>query len=140
MKADVRWIHQHCVEHGFKAESISGDRSQSQRESTLRKFRDGAVTMVIATDVAARGLDILGVHRVINYDFPLEFPDYIHRIGRTGRAGATGSSDTLFTAGDKLHAKELVRVMTDAGQHLPPALTSMTSQRIAFSDDDDEDE
>jgi len=128
------------VAHAWAAVSIHGDKDQWERQKALERFTKGQVKVIVATDVAARGLDILGVHRVINYDFPLEFPDYIHRIGRTGRAGATGSSDTLFTAGDKLHAKELVRVMTDAGQHLPPALTSMTSQRIAFSDDDDEDE
>ena len=132
MKAEVKRIHTHCSQAGFSVDSISGDRSQSQRESTLRKFRAGSVSMLIATDVAARGLDILGVERVINYDFPLEFADYIHRIGRTGRAGARGSSDTLFVPGDKLHAKELVRVMKDAGQVLPAALTKLTSQRIVF--------
>ena len=132
MKRDVKWDQEHCASNGLSAESISGDRNQSQREATLAKFRSGRITMLIATDVAARGLDIAGVKRVINYNFPLEFADYIHRIGRTGRAGATGAADTLFTDGDKLHAKELVRVLKDAGQAVPAGLNRLTSQRIVF--------
>jgi superfamily II DNA/RNA helicase len=114
---------------------LSGDRSQSQRESTIRKFKEGSVTVVIATDVAARGLDIKGIERVINYELPGEdFQDYVHRIGRTGRANATGEADSLFTEGDKLHAKELIRILSEAGQTVPPALAKFTSQRVVFDD------
>ena len=83
MKANVAWIHKHCAKNGFQADSISGGRSQSQRESTLRKFRAGSVSILIATDVAARGLDIPGVYRVINYDFPLEFPGALLKLMAT---------------------------------------------------------
>ena len=97
----------------------------------LRKFRAGAVTMVVATDVAARGLDITGIERVINYDYPPGeggSEDYIHRIGRTGRAGTSGVADTLFTKADGKHAKELVRILTDAGQRASPELQAMASR------------
>lgn len=124
-KRDVNWIAQHCWELlGDCVDTISGDRSQKERESVIQRFRAGSVTMVIATDVAARGLDINGIERVINYDFPGP-DDYIHRIGRTGRAGSTGIANSLFTSGDRKHARELVRILKDAGQVVPPALTQM---------------
>jgi ATP-dependent RNA helicase DDX5/DBP2 len=88
---------------------------------------------VIATDVAARGLDIKGIERVINYELPADdFQDYVHRIGRTGRASATGEADSLFTEADKLNAKELIRILTEAGQTVPPALAKLTPQRVVF--------
>ena len=125
-KRDVNMIGQHCWEtFGECVDTISGDRSQKERERTIAAFRDGQVTMVVATDVAARGLDINGIHQVINYDFPGP-DDYIHRIGRTGRAGAKGVADTLFVRGDAKHARELARILSDAGQLVPPALASMT--------------
>ena len=77
---------------------------------------------MIATDVAARGLDIPNVEYVINYTFPLTIEDYIHRIGRTGRAGKTGVSHTLFTSFDKPKAGELVNVLREANQQVPDEL------------------
>ena len=74
---------------------------------------------MIATDVAARGLDITGVDRIINYDFPHKVLDYIHRIGRTGRGGAAGAADTLFTPQDARHATDLVRVLKEV-RHVTP--------------------
>lgn len=121
MKFTVKKLTEYCQSRGMSAESMSGDRSQSQRESTVRKFKDGRVTVVIATDVAARGLDIKGIERVINYELPLtDFQDYVHRIGRTGRAGATGEADSLFTESDKKYSTELIRIMKEAGQVVPP--------------------
>jgi len=136
-KVDVKWITKFCRDNGFDVDSISGDHLQSKRESVLRRFREGSLTMVIATDVCGRGLDIDGIDRVINYDFPGP-DDYIHRIGRTGRAGATGIADSLFTQHDKLHATELIRIMKDAGQVIPAALQRMSSQSVTFDDSDDE--
>jgi len=136
-KVDVKWICNHCRDNGFSVDSISGDRSQGQRERVIGSFRDGSLTMVIATDVCGRGLDIEGIERVINYDFPGP-DDYIHRIGRTGRAGATAIADSFFTDHDKLHAKELIRILTDAGQDVPAALASFTSKSTTFADSDDE--
>ena len=76
--------------HGFEAEAIHGNRSQPQRERTLTKFKKGTLPILVATDVAARGVDVKDVTLVINMDLPNEAEAYVHRIGRTGRAGATG--------------------------------------------------
>lgn len=73
--------------------AIHGDISQSQRTAAVEKFKSGEVPLLIATDVAARGLDIPDVEAVINYSFPLTTEDYVHRIGRTGRAGKTGEAE-----------------------------------------------
>jgi len=75
---------------GFKAQAIHGNKNQNQRQRALDGFRAGKVRILVATDVAARGIDVDGVSHVINYDLPLEAESYVHRIGRTGRAGATG--------------------------------------------------
>ena len=82
---------------GYDADAIHGDLSQSQRERVLRAFRDGAVNLLVATDVAARGLDIPDVTHVINYDIPEDSDAYVHRIGRTGRMGRKGEAITLVT-------------------------------------------
>ncbi len=83
-------------ERGFKADALHGDKSQSQRERALRQFEKDELKVLVATDVAARGLDIKGVTHVINYDVPETYEDYIHRIGRTGRAGQTGNALTFI--------------------------------------------
>jgi ATP-dependent RNA helicase RhlE len=77
---------------GFKAGSIHGNKSQGQRERTLKEFRDGTLDVLVATDVAARGIDIAGVRHVYNYDMPNVPENYVHRIGRTARAGAEGTA------------------------------------------------
>ncbi|MBR2836297.1 MAG: DEAD/DEAH box helicase, partial [Coriobacteriales bacterium] len=82
---------------GFSAEAIHGDRSQAQRSRALRNFREGNVGVIVATDVLARGIDVSDVDHVINYDVPTDPEDYIHRIGRTGRAGEEGYAVTLLT-------------------------------------------
>jgi superfamily II DNA/RNA helicase len=83
-------------QHGFKAESIHGNKNHSKRQLALRQFKDNAVQILVATDVAARGLDIAGVSHVINYDIPATYDDYVHRIGRTGRAGKKGKALTFI--------------------------------------------
>jgi ATP-dependent RNA helicase RhlE len=83
------------VERGFKAESIHGDKQQSRRQKALGLFKEGQVQVLVATDVAARGLDISGVSHVINFDIPATYEDYVHRIGRTGRAGKKGKALTF---------------------------------------------
>lgn len=112
-----------------KSNRIHGDRSQSQRETALRAFKSGKTNILVATDVAARGIDIDSVSHVINYDIPEAPEDYVHRIGRTGRAGNTGNSITLFTiaeehsmkAIEKLTGEKLERIhLPDFGGHVMP--------------------
>ncbi len=107
--------------------SIHGDKTQDARTRALNSFKDGSCPLLVATDVAARGLDIPNVEVVINYTFPLTIEDYVHRIGRTGRAGKTGLSFTFFQPSDKSHAGELQQVMKQAGQEVPEELMKFGS-------------
>ncbi|KAI2501102.1 DEAD box helicase-like protein [Fragilaria crotonensis] len=112
---------------GWKCCSIHGNKSQPARTEALASFKDGSCPLMIATDVAARGLDIPNVEMVINFTFPLTIEDYVHRIGRTGRAGKTGISYTFFQPGDKSHAGELQQIMKQAGQEIPQELLNFGS-------------
>src|SRR5436190_5697617 len=94
-----------------KSNRIHGDRSQSQREAALRSFKAGKTTVLVATDVAARGIDIDSVSHVINYDVPEVPEDYVHRIGRTGRAGNKGRAITLFTTAEE-HSMRAIEKLT----------------------------
>jgi ATP-dependent RNA helicase RhlE len=93
-----------------KVDRIHADRSQSQRESALRGFRDGRTRVLVATDIAARGLDVDLVSHVINYDVPSAPEDYVHRIGRTGRAGNAGKAITIVTSADELSMRAIERL------------------------------
>jgi ATP-dependent RNA helicase DBP3 len=107
--------------------SIHGNKSQDGRTRALESFKEGSCPLMVATDVAARGLDIPNVEVVINYTFPLTIEDYVHRIGRTGRAGKKGVSYTFFQPSDKSHAGELQQVMKQAGQDVPEELMKFGS-------------
>ena len=107
---------------GFKVAGIHGDMSQRDRLASLEAFKTGTVSLLVATDVAARGLDIPNVKAVINVTFPLTSEDYVHRIGRTGRAGSDGLSITLFTEHDKALSGSLINVLRAANQEVPQAL------------------
>jgi ATP-dependent RNA helicase DeaD len=96
MMVDI--IEKRLLSYGYPAASIHGDMTQSRREKVIKDFRSGKVMILIATDVAARGLDIEGVTHVINYDIPEDPEVYVHRIGRTGRAGKEGIAITFITA------------------------------------------
>ncbi len=95
-KRRVDTLHMYLRKSGIASDSIHGDKSQSQRSRSILKFKMDQIKVLIATDVAARGLDISGVTHVINYDLPQSFEDYVHRIGRTGRAGKSGKALTFF--------------------------------------------
>ncbi|KAL3469469.1 P-loop containing nucleoside triphosphate hydrolase protein [Aspergillus californicus] len=112
---------------GFKVAGIHGDLSQQERFRSLEAFKSGAATVLVATDVAARGLDIPHVKLVINVTFPLTVEDYVHRIGRTGRAGATGHAITLFTENDKALSGGLINVLKAAKQEVPEDLLKFGS-------------
>ena len=110
---------------GFAATSIHGDKSQPERDFVLTDFRTGKSSVLIATDVAARGLDVEDVKYVINYDYPNSSEDYIHRIGRTGRCQQSGTAYTFFTPANARQARELVGVLEEAGQKPSAALLEM---------------
>ncbi|XP_055613950.1 uncharacterized protein LOC129760337 isoform X2 [Uranotaenia lowii] len=107
---------------GQDSVGMHGDKSQSERERALNRFRNARSCILVATDVAARGLDVDGIKVVINYDYPQQTEDYVHRIGRTGRSNATGEAYTFFTPNERKQAKELVAILEEAKQEVPPEL------------------
>nr|XP_006213079.1 DEAD box protein 53 [Vicugna pacos] len=113
-----------CI-HGIPVQSLHGDREQSDRERALEDFRSGEVKILIATDLASRGLDVNDVTHVYNYDFPRNIEEYVHRVGRTGRAGKTGISITLMTQDDRKVAGELIKILQRANQSVPKDLVTM---------------
>ncbi|HLS52103.1 MAG TPA: DEAD/DEAH box helicase [Burkholderiaceae bacterium] len=96
---------------GVRAQSIHGDKSQPERMRALEQFKAGELEVLVATDVAARGLDIAGVPCVINYDLPFNAEDYVHRIGRTGRAGASGEAIAFFTPDEERYLFEIEKLI-----------------------------
>ncbi|KAL7595797.1 hypothetical protein Lser_V15G28698 [Lactuca serriola] len=114
--------------NGFPATTIHGDRSQPEREQALRSFKSGKTPILVATDVAARGLDIPDVSHVVNFDLPNDIDDYVHRIGRTGRAGKTGLATAFFSDNNTSIAKSLADLMQEANQEVPAWLTRYASR------------
>jgi len=110
-KRDVVIVHNSLVRHGFDAAALHGDMDQHQRMATLEAFRNGEVALLVASDVAARGLDIPDVSHIINFDVPGQPEDYVHRIGRTGRAGREGVAAMLVTPSDFKAVKAITRLV-----------------------------
>ncbi len=106
-KRDVGILHRSLARHGFNSGELHGDMDQRQRTMTLDGFRSGQIALLVASDVAARGLDIPEVSHVFNFDVPVHAEDYIHRIGRTGRAGREGCASTLVTPKDMAALREI---------------------------------
>jgi ATP-dependent RNA helicase DBP3 len=121
-KKEAARVEQMLARRGWAAAAVHGDAPQAARARAVDAFRSGEAPLLVATDVAARGLDIPDVEVVLNYSFPLTIEDYVHRIGRTGRAGKAGAAHTFFSVGDKPRAGELVGVLKGAGQPVPAAL------------------
>lgn len=110
---------------GIKVASIHGDKSQRDRDRVLDSFRKGYIHVMVATDVAARGLDVKDIKFVFNYDMPNNLEDYIHRIGRTGRAGAVGTAYSFFTNKNSRMAGDLVKILQEANQEVCQDLMSL---------------
>ncbi|XP_018568758.1 DEAD-box ATP-dependent RNA helicase 20 isoform X2 [Anoplophora glabripennis] len=110
---------------GFAAICIHGDKSQPERDYVLSEFRNGKFSILVATDVAARGLDVEDVKYVINYDYPNSSEDYVHRIGRTGRCQQAGTAYAFFTSNNQRQAKDLIAVLEEAGQTVTPQLQEL---------------
>lgn len=111
-KKDISELFRSLVRHDFNVGALHGDMDQRSRMSMLANFKDDKITLLVASDVAARGLDIPDVSHVINYDVPTHAEDYVHRIGRTGRAGKSGKAFTIVTAADKKYI-EAIEKMSD---------------------------
>ncbi|KAL6110257.1 ddx5 [Pungitius sinensis] len=114
---------------GWPAMGIHGDKSQQERDWVLNEFRYGKAPILIATDVASRGLDVEDVKFVINYDYPNSSEDYIHRIGRTARSQKTGTAYTFFTPNNMKQASDLISVLREANQAINPKLIQMADDR-----------
>jgi len=127
-KRDTDSLARYLFNQGFAATGIHGDRAQREREAALRSFKMGKITVLVATDVAARGLDIDDVCHVINYDLPANIDSYVHRIGRTGRAGNLGRATSFFTDDNKGISKSLVKVLREANQIVPDWLERFASE------------
>ncbi|HEY0917925.1 DEAD/DEAH box helicase [Devosia sp.] len=137
-KRDVATLARSLQRHGFRAGALHGDMDQKSRMETLDAFKSDKLTLLVASDVAARGLDIPAVSHVFNFDAPTHAEDYVHRIGRTGRAGRAGTSITLATPADgkyidaivKLIQRDIPELSVDGGgTHPAPAGTGGTERR-----------
>lgn len=117
-KRDISTLVTSLTRHGFSAVALHGDMTQSARLEALQKFKDGEVPLLIASDVAARGLDIAGLSHVFNFDVPMSAEDYVHRIGRTGRAGKSGRAFTIAAGKDDI--KYIGSIEALIGKPIPP--------------------
>ncbi|XP_014271235.1 uncharacterized protein [Halyomorpha halys] len=115
----------------WQAIGIHGDKSQQERDYVLSEFRNGKSPILVATDVAARGLDVEDVKFVVNYDYPNTSEDYIHRIGRTGRCSQSGTAYTFFTPTNQRQAKDLIAVLEEANQPVSAKLLELANQAKA---------
>uniref|UniRef100_A0A6J0T3K2 RNA helicase n=2 Tax=Pogona vitticeps TaxID=103695 RepID=A0A6J0T3K2_9SAUR len=117
---------------GIPVQSLHGNREQCDREQALEDFKKGRVRILIATDLASRGLDVEDITHVFNFDFPRNIEEYVHRIGRTGRAGRTGEALTLVTRNDWRIASELIDILERGNQVVPEELISMAERYKQF--------
>ena len=131
-KRDISTLVTSLQRHGFSAVALHGDMTQSARLDALQKFKDGDVPLLIASDVAARGLDIAGLSHVFNFDVPMSAEDYVHRIGRTGRAGKSGRAFTIAASKDDI--KYIGAIEKLIGKPIPPIELDQTSVVNAASD------
>lgn len=118
-KRRVDELYEALNKRGYSAEGIHGDLTQSKRDSVMRQFREGTIEVMVATDVAARGLDITGVTHVYNFDLPQDPESYVHRIGRTGRAGNAGMAISLVTPREINHLRNIERIASSKIHRMP---------------------
>jgi len=117
---------------GWPAMCVHGDKKQEERDWVIGEFRSGSSPILLATDVAARGLDVDDVKFVVNYDFPQCSEDYVHRIGRTGRKGNSGTAYTFFTQKNMKNAGDLIQILSEANQVVNPRLYELEIQSRQF--------
>ena len=132
-KRDIAVLITSLTRHGFSAVALHGDMTQSARLEALQKFKDGEVPLMIASDVAARGLDIAGLSHVFNFDIPNHAEDYVHRIGRTGRAGKSGRAFSIAASKDDQRFIEAIETLT--GKPIPQITIDKDSIRLTDGQD-----
>ncbi|NDW03362.1 DEAD/DEAH box helicase [Jiella pacifica] len=132
-KRDVATLFRSLDKHGFSAGALHGDMDQRARTAMLQGFRDNQIQLLVASDVAARGLDIPKVSHVFNFDVPIHAEDYVHRIGRTGRAGRSGKAFTLVTKSDKKYLDSIEKMLGSAIEWQGP-----TTAELPASTEEDE--
>jgi len=131
-KRDADFLEDVLCREGFPASSIHGDKTQRDRELALRDFKAGRTPILVGTDVAARGLDIPNVLHVINFDLPRQISDYVHRIGRTGRAGNTGFAMSFICDKNRNIIRELIDLLVENGQDVPSWMENMCAYSGGF--------
>ncbi|CAL5350756.1 unnamed protein product [Camellia sinensis] len=125
-KADVDDIHEYLLLKGFEAVAIHGGKDQEEREYAISSFKAGKKDVLVATDVALKGLDFPDIQHVINYNMPAEIEDYVHRIGRTGRCGKTGIATTFINKNQsETTLLDLKHLLQEAKQRIPPVLAEL---------------
>ncbi|VDK40175.1 unnamed protein product [Taenia asiatica] len=113
-------------DRGFNVAAMHGNKQQREREAILGDFRNSRITTLVATDIAARGLDITDIRYIVNYDYPTHAEDYVHRIGRTGRSDKKGTAYTFFNNDNPKTARQLVKVLREAKQKIPSELEDLS--------------
>jgi ATP-dependent RNA helicase RhlE len=135
-KARANRLAAHLLKHNIEADRIHGDRSQAQRTRALQDFKRGKFRVLVATDIAARGIDIAELGHVINFDVPMVPEDYVHRVGRTARASATGDAITFVAADEEKYFAQIEKVL---GKRLDraktPALPPVAANPVRYTDD-----
>lgn len=128
-KAEVDDIHEYLLLKGVEAVSIHGGKDQEERQWAVREFKEGRKDVLVATDIASKGLDFENIQHVINYDMPGDIENYVHRIGRTGRCGKTGIATTFINKTcDESVLLDLKHLLIEAKQKIPPVLATLESQ------------
>lgn len=131
-KSDVDEIYEYLLLKCVDVVSIHGSKDQEERELAMRQFRSGEKHVLVATDVAAKGIDLVGIKHVINYDMPKEIENYVHRIGRTGRGGQRGLATTFVSnADDPSILADLMQLLVEASQAVPKALLGLLPDDIS---------
>lgn len=130
----------YLYERSFPSTSIHGDRTQMEREDALLAFKRGKCPILVATAVAARGIDIRNVMHVINYDMPQDMDEYIHRIGRTARVGKSGLATSFYNERSDLLAPELTKLLKECKQEIPDFLQAYVTDDMTFDEDLDDNE
>ena len=137
-KRDIGSVYKSLQKAGFNAGALHGDLDQSVRTATLDGFRDGGIKFLVASDVAARGLDIPNVSHVINYDVPIHSEDYVHRIGRTGRAGRTGMALTIALPHEEKHVEKIEKLIEKTIEQIPVPGGRRAAAPVAPTESDDD--